>query len=367
MKDLSAFIRKEFLHIFRDTRTLMVLIGMPVVLITLFGFALSVEIKNIDVGVLAPRQDELITHLINQIDANEIFSVKKYLSSYKELDEEIRSSNIDLALVFDNNFNAEIMDNEGAHISIIVDASNPNAAASETMYIMNIIQSYFRDKMPSTQNNIINTNIRMLYNPQLKSSYNFVPGIMGLVLILVCALMTSVSIVREKETGTMEVLLVSPVKPITIILSKMIPYLVVSLVVLIIVLTLSFTVLQVPLAGSLFWVVITSILYIILSLGIGLLVSTLVKTQIAASIITGVVFMLPIVMLSGMIFPIESMPLFFQWICQFIPAKWFIDAIRKLMIEGLSVRYVLNDLIVLLVMTAIIMGIALKNFNNKLE
>ncbi len=368
VKKFIAFVRKEFFHIFRDKRTLLVLIGMPVVLITLFGFALSVEIRNINVGILAPQNEEMIDRLTRKIEASEYFTVTEQLSSPNDIDRLMRKGKVDVVLVFDNNTTERMMTPEGSQLALVVDASNPNTASSEIMYLVGTIQNYLQEAMPSPpQSTGISANIRMLYNPQLKSSYNFVPGIMGLILILICALMTSVSIVREKETGTMEVLLASPVKPITIVFAKMVPYFFISCIVLIIIFILSFTLLQVPLAGSLFWLVVISVLYIVLALAIGLLVSTLVTTQLAATLICGMVFMMPIIMLSGMLFPIESMPLIFQWISEIIPAKWYISAVRKIMIEGASVRYVMQEIFVLIGMVIIILGVALKKFNDRLE
>jgi ABC-2 type transport system permease protein len=207
----------------------------------------------------------------------------------------------------------------------------------------------------------------MLYNPQMKSSYNFVPGIMGLIFILICALMTSVSIVREKETGTMEVLLTSPVKPINIIFAKMIPYFTISCVNLITILLLAFFVLDVPMAGSLFWLCILSLIYIFLSLALGLLISTLVKTQVAAMLGSIMALMLPAIMLSGMIFPVENMPLILQWISNIVPAKWYIAATKKLMIEGVSVHYIIREIAVLSGMSILLIVLALRNFKNRLE
>ncbi|MDD4847814.1 MAG: ABC transporter permease [Bacteroidales bacterium] len=368
MKEFIAFVKKEFLHIFRDVRTLLILIGMPVVLIMLFGFAISVEIRNVNVGILAPQHEVLIDRLANKIDASEYFTVAKWLTSDQEIDPLMKQGKVDVVLAFDNRFASRLYTKDGAQLGILVDASNPNIAASEAMYLMGIVQNYFQN---NTQQQIktggLSTNVRMLYNPQLRSSYNFVPGIMGLILIIICALMTSVSIVREKETGTMEVLLVSPIKPIVIVFAKMIPYFVISCVVLLIIFVLSFTLLHVPMAGSLFWIVIISMLYVILALSIGLFISTIVDSQMVAALITAVVFMLPVLMLSGMLFPLESMPKFFQWISSIVPARWFIAAIRKLMIEGLAVQYVLKELAILAGMTLIILGVALKKFNDRLE
>lgn len=368
MKEFTAFVHKEFFHIFRDKRTLLVIIGIPIVLIVLFGFALSVEIRNINVGILAPQNEELIEQLTKKIDASEYFTITERLRNTDEIDRLMRKGKIDIALVFDNNFSSRMISADGSQLALVVDASNPSTASSEVMYLMGVVQTYFQETM---QTNVsaagITPTVRMLYNPQLRSSYNFVPGIMGLILILICALMTSVSIVREKESGTMEVLLVSPVKPITIIFAKMIPYFVISCIILLVIFVLSYTLLQVPIAGSLFLIIVISMLYVILALAIGLLVSTLVSTQLAAVLVSAVLFMMPILMFSGMFFPIESMPLFFQVLSQIIPAKWYISAIRKVMIEGLSVSYVIKEIGVLIVMAIVIMTVALRKFNDRLE
>lgn len=368
MKEFRAFIRKEFAHIFRDTRTLMILIGLPVVLITLFGFALSVEIRNVNIAILAPQHEEMLDRLVRKIDASEYFTMVRFLSSPAEIDQLMRKGEIDVVLALDTDFNGRMISSDYPELSIIVDASNPNIASSESMYLMGIVQSYLQEELSrGVTAGGLSTNVRMLYNPQLRSSYNFVPGIMGLILILICALMTSVSIVREKETGTMEVLLVSPIKPTVIVFAKMVPYFVISCVVLLIIFIMSFTLLQVPMVGSLFWIVGISLLYIILSLGIGLLVSTLATSQMVASLVTAVIFMLPLLMLSGMLFPIESMPLFFQWVSNIIPARWYISAIRKVMIEGLEVSYVIKEIIILLGMAILIFGVALRKFNDRME
>lgn len=368
MKGFFAFVRKEFLHIFRDRRTLLVLVGLPVMLIVLFGFAISTEIRNVNLGVCVPDMDITVTRLVDKIDRSEYFTFKGWYASSESVDEAMRRGDIDAALIFCKDFSASVLDADGAEVSIVTDAVNPNNASMEAMYLTNIIYGYFREDIQSYPGGTpVVPNLRMLYNPQLKSSYNFVPGIMGLILLLVCALMTSVSIVKEKETGTMEVLLVSPVKPIGIVFAKMIPYFVISCVVLIITLLLTIFVLNVPVEGSFFWMILVSMLYIILSLGIGLLVSSIVKTQIIATLIIGMVFLVPVMMMSGMLYPVESMPYVFQLIAQIIPAKWYIEAIRKIMIEGVPFVFVLKETLVLLAMTVVIFTAAVKKFNDRIE
>ena len=368
MKGFFAFVRKEFLHIFRDRRTLLVLVGLPTMLIVLFGFAISTEIRNVNIGVCAPDQDITVTRLVDKIDRSEYFTFKGWYGSDADIDLAMRRGEIDAALMFGDDFSSSAPDADGAEVSIIADAVNPNNASMEVMYLTNIIYGYFSEDMPAVSDGAaVVPNLRMLYNPQLKSSYNFVPGIMGLILLLVCALMTSVSIVKEKETGTMEVLLVSPIKPIGIVFAKMIPYFVISCMVLVITLLLTIFVLKVPVEGSFFWMILVSMLYIILSLGIGLLVSSIVKTQIIATLIIGMVFLVPVMMMSGMLYPVESMPYVFQLIAQIIPAKWYIEAIRKIMIEGVPFVFVLKETGVLLAMTVVIFTAAVKKFNDRIE
>ena len=388
MKEFNAFLRKEFLHIFRDRRTLLVLIGLPTMLIVLFGFAISTEIRNVNVGVYVQDGDVAVSRLTDKIDRSRYFTYVASYASEEDVDRAMRRGEIDVALMFGEGFSSGLFSPDGSEVAVIADATNPNNASMEVMYLSSIISGYFKDDLamamlpvpsaglsdgqqPSSPSAVsagaLVPNMRMLYNPQLRSSYNFVPGIMGLILMLICSLMTSVSIVREKETGSMEVLLVSPVKPINIVLAKMIPYLVISSAVLVIILLLTIFVLKVPVAGSFFWMILVSLIYIILSLGLGLFVSTVVKTQIIATLICGMIFLVPVMMFSGMLYPIESMPVPLQWFAQIIPAKWYIEATRKIMIEGVTVRYVTTEILILTGMAAVVFAAAVIKFKDRLE
>ncbi len=371
----KAFVIKEFNHILRDGRTLMMLLGLPIVLILLFGFAISTEIRNVNVGVMIAEDDAFISDLVTKIDQSRYFTVRDRFTSEKQVDDAIRQNKVDAVLSFGPGFGRKVRNGDGAEVSLITDASNPNNASTEAMYLSGIMQGYMAEKLSSAGTvsvsgrtvGTVTSSARMLYNPQLKSSYNFVPGILGMILILICAIMTSVSIVKEKEVGTMEVLLVSPVKPIAIVLAKMIPYFVLSCVVLLITFLLIFFVLQVPVVGSLFWVIAVSLLYVVMALGIGLLVSSLVDSQITAVLISAMVFMVPVMMLSGMLFEIDAMPGFFRVLSNIVPARWFIVAIKKIMIEGLAVRYAMKEILILLGMTILIFFVAIKKFNDRLE
>ena len=352
-----SFVGKEFNHILRDTRTLMVLLVMPVVMIVLFGFALSTELKNVKVGVYTPSSDVFAQKLISRIDASEYFTVVLDASEKEELDAAFLNNNIEVAIIFQENFYYQLSHEGSANVQILLDGTNMNIAQMAQFYLRNIIARSQADLAEEVMmNNVdpswvppveIKPSTTMLYNPQMKSSFNFVPGVMGMILTLVCSMMTSVSIVREKERGTMEVLLVSPVKPFLVIIAKTIPYFVISAVNLATTILLAIYLLQVPVSGSMLWVVLISLLYIMVSLSLGILVSTLVSTQEEAILISAMVFLLPTLLLSGMLFPIESMPVALQYFSNVIPARWYIDAMKALMIQGVSVKYCLDIVLIL--------------------
>ena len=367
MRQFIAFIKKEFYHIFRDRRTMLILLGMPVVQIILFGFAISTEVKNVRLAVLDPSNDVVTRKIIDRLDASEYFTVTARFHSPQEMEAAFLKNEVDMAIVFSERFADDLYTGD-ARVQLIVDATDPNMSTSQVNYATGIVSMVGQEMIPPNMSAArLTPDIKLLYNPQMKSSYNFVPGIMGLIFILICAMMTSVSIVREKETGTMEVLLVSPVRPIWIIFAKMIPYFLLSCVNLVVILVLARYVLGVPMSGSMVGLVGLSLLYLVLSLALGLFISTMANTQVTAMLISGMVLMLPIIMLSGMLFPVENMPGILQALSCIVPARWYIDAVRKLMIGGMPFAEVWQQACILFVMTAVLVGVALKKFNDKLE
>ncbi len=348
IKTFFSFVKKESTHILRDKRTMLLVIGIPLMQLLLFGFAISDEVKNVTFAVVAPHLTEDIRQDVDHMARNDYFTFYGYVDT-RETDDLLRRGKCD----------AVVQINEDGSAHLAMDASNPNMAVSGSGYIQNSLGG------TSLAQTLINT--RMRYYPQLKSSFNFVPGIMGMIFLLICALMTSVSIVREKETGTMEVLLVSPVKPLSIVFAKMIPYFVLSCLDLSIMLFLAGSVLDVPVMNSLGGIIFVTLLYICLALSLGLFVSTITATQVTAMLISGMVFILPTVMLSGMVFPVTNMPQVLQWVSAIIPARWFIDALRKLMIEGLRVGDVIDDVAILVGMIVILLSAALYKFKIRLE
>ena len=366
MKQFIAFVRKEFYHILRDKRTLLILIGMPIVQIILFGFAISTEVKNVQTAILVSSTDTDTRYLIDRIDANEYFTVKYIVHSPEELEVLFWKNKIELAIAFPPDFNRQRFDTE--QIQIIADATDPNLALTRSSYASGIIrtaQATLADAGKVHPSLLVHN--RLLYNPQMKSAYNFVPGVMGLILMLICAMMTSISIVREKETGTMELLLVSPVHPFLVILSKAVPYFALSVLNLTTILLLSVFVLDVPVAGNLSSLLGVSLLFIFVSLALGLLISCLTRTQVTALLVSAMVLMIPTIILSGIIFPIGSMPPILQGLSCLIPARWYVSIVRKLMIEGVPLAYVWQEVSVLLLMGILLTGLTIRKFNNRLE
>ncbi len=360
MKQFIAFVIKETKHILRDKRTMLILFGMPVVMMLLFGFAITTDVKNVRTVVVTSEMSPRTQQAVERLAQSEYFVITQTVNTPREAEQLIRSQKADMALVFVQNRGMQIM----------VDGSDPNMAQQWTTYALQTIAA--DRSAPATlhaakNDSPITIHTSLLYNPQMKSAYNFVPAIMGMLLMLICAMMTSISIVREKEKGTMEVLLVSPVRPLMVIIAKAVPYLILAFGILITILLMARFVLGVPLAGSLFWILAVSTLYILLALSLGLLISNVAQTQLVALLMSAMVLLMPVVMLSGMLFPVESMPTILQWISAIVPPRYYIQVMRKLMIMGVGIEDVAREVAVLAVMTVVLLAIALKKFNVRLE
>lgn len=367
MKQFISFIKKEFLHIFRDVRTMMMLLAMPVVQLIIFGFAITTEISNTPFAILDESRSTAARRLIEKINGSNYFELKAILTHSKEIDHVFEEGKVKLVIVFPSDFSTELQHTGTANIQLLADASDPNEASTVTAYVQQIIAQYQLELLQV--NNIpftINPEIKMLYNPQLKGAYNFVPGIMGLILMLVCAMMTSISIVKEKEQGTMEILLVSPVKPMFIILAKAVPYLLIAMIDVISILLLSVFVLGVPIEGNIILLLFLSLIFTFSALSLGLLISSVTNSQQAAMLISGIGLMLPSILLSGLIFPVENMPWILRAISNLIPAKWFIIAVKDVMIKGLSFPFIWKECAILVVMTVFFLVLSIKRFKNRL-
>ncbi|MDR2414893.1 MAG: ABC transporter permease [Odoribacteraceae bacterium] len=351
----GAFILKEFRHILRDRRTIMILLGMPVIQVVLFGFAITTEVREVRVALLDPTPDATTRRLTDRLLASDYFTLARVVHSPAAAERALRRGEAEMAIVFEPSFERKVEKEGTGRVQLIADATNPNLAAMFTGYATSIIAGGAAPA-PAT---------RLLYNPAMKSAYYFVPGVMGLVLMLICAMMTSISIVREKESGTMEMILVSPARPFMIIAAKLVPYFMLSCVNLATILFLSVHALGVPVAGSLSALVTASLLFILVSLSIGIFVSTVARTQVAAILVSGMVLMMPVILLSGLIFPVENMPALLQWISHLIPAKWYIAAVKKIMIEGAPLLLATREMLALAATGVLLLLLSLKKFNDR--
>ncbi|WP_295652259.1 ABC transporter permease, partial [uncultured Mucilaginibacter sp.] len=336
--------------------------------IVLYGFALTNEVKNSNIAILDQSKDEATTAISNEIASSRYFHLVKNMYSYKDIGATFRTGKIRLAVVFPANFRNDLLHGNNAQIQLIADASDPNTANMLTNYATAIINDYQQSinqnqDLPYT----IKTQVRMLYNPELKGAYNFVPGVMALVLMLVCTMMTSIAIVKEKEMGTMEVLLVSPLKPFRIIIAKTVPYLLVSVLNITSILLLSVYALDVPIVGSVWLLMSESMLFTITSLSVGILISNFAQTQQTAMFTSMMSLFLPTLLFSGFMFPIENMPIPMQIISNIVPSKWFFIIVKNVMIKGLGFSSVWKETLILLGMTTTLLGISIYKFKIRLS
>ncbi|MEQ9405612.1 MAG: ABC transporter permease [Cyclobacteriaceae bacterium] len=368
MKRFRGFIKKEFYHIFRDRRSLFILFGMPVAQILLFGFAITNEINNVDIAVLDHSRDATTEKIINKISASRYFSIKAFIEREADIETVFRKGKIKAVLNFEKDFSSNLIKDQRATIQIITDATDPNTANTISNYTSSILRNYQqelnRDIKIAYQ---IIPQVRMVYNPELKGVFMFVPGVMTIILMLVSAMMTSISITREKELGTMEILLVSPLKPFLVIIGKVVPYIFLSLINAIVIILLSIFVFEMPIQGSLILLGAESILFIITSLSLGILISTVSATQQTAMMVSLMGLMLPTILLSGFIFPISSMPGILQVISNIIPAKWFIDILKGIMLKGVGISYLWQETLIIFSMAVFFIVVSVRKYKIRLE
>ncbi|MDE6207511.1 MAG: ABC transporter permease [Muribaculaceae bacterium] len=369
MKQLRSFIKKEFIHILRDPRSLLILLVMPLLLVILPGYVIKNDVKDIRVAVIDRSRDEMTSQIIDRLASNSYFHLTDNLDNEEEALNKFKNNEIDLAVIFGPDFADRLLHTHDAEIQIIADGSEPNQATVRVTYAQQVIAQFQKELqqqagLPAGMN--IRIANRMLYNPQQRSEVNFVPGIIAMIILLICCMMTSVAIVRERETGTMEILLASPLPTIVIVLAKLVPYLVISLLDLAAILCISVFLMDIPMEGNLILYLAVSFIYILTALMLGLLISTVIKTQMTAMLIS-LLLIIPTIYLSGMVFDIASMPLPAQIVSNIVPAKWFILASRKIMIEGVEASYVMKELMILVAELIVFLLLAWKFFKTRLE
>jgi len=368
MKRFIGFIKKEFYHIFRDKRTLFILFGMPIVQILLFGFAITNEINNVDIAILDKSKDVTTQEIINKISSSKYFSVKQFIEKESEIETIFKKGKVKATLVFEKDFSEKLTKENNTTVQIITDATDPNTANTISNYVNSILQKHQQEinvtKITPYQ---IVPETRMAYNQELKSVFMFVPGVMTIILMLVSAMMTSISITKEKELGTMEILLVSPLKPFQVIIGKVFPYIFLSIINAVVIVLLSIFIFKMPVAGNLFLLGAESILFIISSLSLGILISTISETQQTAMMLSLMGLLLPVILLSGFIFPINSMHNILQVISNVIPATWYIIILKGIMLKGVGLAVIWKETLILLGMTILFIVLSIKKYKIRLE
>ncbi|HBK30033.1 MAG TPA: multidrug ABC transporter permease [Porphyromonadaceae bacterium] len=367
MKQFICFIKKEIYHIIRDPLTLSIMLILPVVLVLILGFAITTEIRNTPFVALDQCRTIESQKLIEKIDGNAYFTLVDAVFSPSEVKQAFRKGKCKLAVVIPPDFANGLLYRERVDIQVLIDASDPNEGSNLYNYLQLIVAQYQKElaQYPHA-GGAINTEIKLLYNPQMKGTYSIVPGLIGMIMLLICTSMTSISIAREKELGTMEILLVSPLKPVLIVLAKAVPYLVISLIDMVSCLLLSHYVLAVPIRGNIGLILLLSFIYTLSAVALGLLISAVAKTQQEAMVTAGVGLLLPSILLSNLIFPIDSMPVLLQLLSYIVPARWFIDPLRDIMIKGVGLSAIWVEFLILGSMSAILLFVSIKKFKNRL-
>jgi ABC-2 type transport system permease protein len=368
MNSLLGLLRKEVYHILRDRRTLAVVVLMPVVQVILFGFAIRTDVKDIRLAIVDSRPDHITMEIRHRLEASGAFRTVAVAARVGELDALFQRGSAHEAVVFEPDFAGRLDRGLPARIQVITDATEPNTASTRQNYTLSVIQAYERERRAEGRQAItIVPQGRMRFNPTSESSHLFVPGLMAFVLTIISALMTAISLTREKETGTMEALLVSPLRPWQIIVGKVVPYLAIGFVSVLLVVVEARLVFGVPLRGSMILLLAEGLLYILVSLSLGMLISSRTSSQRVAMMGAMIGTMLPTMLLSGFIFPIESMPKILQYISHVIPARWFVEIARSIMLKGVGLDFLWSQSLILLAMALVLLGLSTRSFHIRLE
>lgn len=368
MKQLKSFIKKEFFHIFRDPRTMLILFGIPVAQLLIFGTVIKSEIQDVHIAIHDQSKDVTTQEITNKLLSSGYFILDENLENTNDVESIFKKGKVKEVIVFESNFGETLIKEGKANVQLIADASDPNTARLVISYTSGIINDYIKKMYPNLEMPLqIQPEVRMYFNEEMKSAYMFVPGVMALILMLISAMMTSISITREKELGTMEILLVSPLKPVQIIVGKVLPYLLLSIVNAFVIVLIGHFVFGVPVTGSFILLMLETILFILMALCLGILISSAAKNQMTAMFISMIGLMLPTIILSGFIYPIENMPEILQWLSHIMPARYFISIIRGIMLKGVGILFVWKETLILIGMTLFFVAVSVRKFKIRLE
>ncbi|MBN1820678.1 MAG: ABC transporter permease [Prolixibacteraceae bacterium] len=368
MTQLLSFIKKEFFHILRDPRTMLILFGIPVAQLLIFGTVIKSEIKDVKIAIYDQSNDETTQKITNKILSSGYFILEDELHNTNNIEEIFKKGKIKEVIVFEADFGKKLIKEGKANMQIIADASDPNVARLVANYTRGIVSDFVLKEFPELKMpHEIKTDVRMYFNENMKSVYMFVPGIMAMILMLISAMMTSISITREKEMGTMEILLASPLRPSQIIIGKVMPYLLLSIINALVIILIGRFVFGVPILGSSVLLMAETILFIMMALCLGILISTIAKNQMVAMFISMIALMLPTIILSGFIFPIDNMPVVLQILSHAMPPRWFIEIVRSIMLKGVGITYVWQETLIIFGMMVLFIVASVKKFKIRLE
>lgn len=366
MKSFKAILVKEFRHIFRDMRTLILIIAMPIVLVILFGYTIRNEISNTKIAVLDYSHDSYSKLLIEKMTASTYFNIKKVLNSEDEIEKAFQQGLINMAVIIPRNFEENIIRCKECDVQLIIDASNINIATTIESYGNQILMD-FQNDINQGQPNLqpFDVSIKMQYNPSLASAYMFIPGNIALIMIIVTALMTSITLTREKEMGSWRMLAITPVRQLTMVVAKIIPYMIISLLCTVIVIVLGIVMFKMPMQGNIALLILVCMLFMLTACALGILISAITKSQQVAMILCMLGLFLPALLLSGFIFPLENMPIVLQLLAHIIPTKWFIIALKDIMIKGAGLVTVWLPLTILSAMTVFLIAVSVRKLMSK--
>lgn len=359
-------LRKEFIHILRDRITLLLVLAMPIALVLLLGFTISTEIRNAKVSILDFSKDSYSKLLVEKIIASGYFQVVSYPETESEIDRDFKNKNVKMAVIIPFNFEESLEKEKSVTLQIINDVSDLNVASILNNYINSVINDFTMDYNDHSTGALpIEMTIKMQYNPESSSVYMFVPGIITLIMIIITALMSSITLSREMETGTMRMLLITPVKKIYVVIGKVIPYMILSFISTIMIILISVFVFKMPVEGNIALLLFICVVFMLASASFGLMISALVKSQLEAMMVTMMGLFLPTVLLSGFLFPLDNMPFIFQILADVFPAKWFVILLKDVMIKGSGIKEVWFYILILLVMAIILITISLLQIDKR--
>ncbi len=376
IRRILAIVKKEFIHIFRDTRTISVVVFIPIFLLMLFGYALTVDVKHIKTAVIDQNKSSYSRDYISRFSNSGYFDVDYYLTRVSQIRDLMDRDILSVAIIIPDDFSRNLLSGGKTEVQTLFDGVNSNTAVIARSYSDAISVSFWKDHLARVIEkrglsreisfDVLRYDPRIWYNPTLESMNFLVPGLICVILMILSALLTSMTIVSEKEKGTIEMLIVSPLKESELIIGKLIPYIVIAFIDILLVIIIGTFWFGVAIKGNLLLLLFLSFIFLFSALGMGLLISTVANSGQEAYIIAIVTSMLPSIMLSGFHFPIASMPLILQGVSYLIPARYYLVIIRGIVLKGVGILYIWPSVLALLFFGTLMIWLSILRFNRKI-